>query len=173
MEKTENTPPLTTEVLRQTTHDIRQMFTEGKSIDEVREKHRTFSMKYPKLIEKLLEPSMNEEQLQYIFEMFDSVQQRRTSLENASKRIGKDMFDKYVAPDLTPEQRARVKQRMSVLEDQSPEELAQAVSHLAQQQVQSAASSLASAAPSSNSNAPSSDAPSVRRRKKKLRKPPL
>ena len=63
------------------------------------------------------------------------------------------MFDKYVAPDLTAEQLTRVKQKMSVLEKQSPEELALAASQLAHPQA-------------NPSSAP------TKRKKKKLRKPP-
>lgn len=155
-----DTTQLTSYELRSTTQSIRNMYLEGKNIHDIRETYRSFCIKYPKLVDKLVEPNMNQEQLNYILKMFDSVQNQHTSLENASKKIGKDIFEKYVAPDLTPEQLARVKEKMSVLEDQSPEELALAASQLAHQQVKQSV------------NCPPSTTTTNLKRKRKLRKRP-
>lgn len=118
--------------LRLTVSAIRAMSIAGNTVDEVRNTHTAFCQKYPKLVDKLMEPDMNPEQLEYILKMFDSVQQRDTSFEQASQTIGKSMFDKFVAPDLTPEQLSRVQKRMQELQTHTPEELAQAAAQLGQ-----------------------------------------
>lgn len=121
--------------LRRTVSAIRAMSIAGNTVDEVRKTHTAFCQKYPKLVDKLMEHDMNPEQLEYILKMFDSVQQRDTSFEQASQSIGKSMFDKFVAPDLTPEQLSRVQKRMQELQTHSTEELAQAAAHLGQKAV--------------------------------------
>lgn len=118
--------------LRRTVSAIRAMCIAGNTVDDVRKTHLAFCQKYPKLVDKLMEPDMNPEQLEYILSMFDSVQKRDTSFEQASQTIGKSMFDKFVAPDLTPEQLSRVQKRMQELQTHSPEELAQAAAQLGQ-----------------------------------------
>ena len=118
--------------LRRTVDAIRAMYTAGQTLNDVRATHKEFCQKYPKLVDKLMEPDMNQEQLEYILSMFDQVQQRDTSFEQASQTVGKSMFDTFVAPDLTPDQLERVQKRMQELQTHSPEELAQAAAQLGQ-----------------------------------------
>ena len=131
----------TSKTLRETICAIREMFSDGQTLADVREVHMKFCQKYPKLVDKLMEPDMNQEQLSYILSMFDRVQQRSTSYEQASQTIGKSMFDKFVAPDLTPSQLERVQKRMEELQTHSPEELAQAAAQLGQSAVSKSESS--------------------------------
>lgn len=118
--------------LRSTVNAIRKMGLEGKDITEVRDVHTEFCQNYPKLVDKLLEPDMNAEQLQYLLSMFDKVQQKNTSYEQASKVVGQTMFDKFVAPDLSPDQLKRVQAKVRELNTHSPEELAHAAAQLGQ-----------------------------------------
>lgn len=118
--------------LQKTVSAIRRLQEQGMSLDDVRRAYPYFCKKYPKLVDKVMEPDMNQEQLSYIMSMFESVQQRNTTFEEASKTIGKTMFDKFVAPELNPEQLERVRQNMQRLETHSPEELAQAAAQLGQ-----------------------------------------
>ena len=168
----DNDPPMTTERLTKTTKQIRSMYLDGKTIHDIREAHSSFCMKYPKLVDKLMEPNMSQEQLNYILKMFDNVQHQRTTLDKASKKIGNDMFEQYVAPNLTKEQLARVKKKMSALNSASPEELAEATSRLAQQQM-GQFTNPSSAPTSTPSPADSTSTTTNRRRKKKLKKPPM
>lgn len=154
------------EALRASVNAIRKMHNEGKTLAEVRATHSDFAQKYPKLVDKLMEPDMNQEQLSYILSMFDRVQQRNTSYEQASQTIGKSMFDKFVAPDLTPSQLERVQKRMQELQTHSPEELAQAAAQLGQ-------SAVNPSGPPPTQSTPNKSAPkhqSTGGNKKKLRK---
>lgn len=149
--------------LRNTVNAIRQMGLLGKDISEVRSVHTEFCKQYPKLVDKLLEPDMNTEQLQYLLSMFDKVQQKNTTYEQASKVVGQTMFDKFVAPDLSPDQLERVQAKVRELETHSPEELAQAAAQLGQ----------SAASPSATRAQPNATPPTSKGaggNKKKLRK---
>ena len=152
--------PMTTHALCTATSAIRDLYVGGASLDDIRNQHTAFCLRYPKLVDKLMEPYLNQDQLKYIIQMFARVETQHSTLDTASKKIGQDMFDKYVAPDLSPSQLAHMKEQMVKLEKASPEELAQAAAKLAQQQVNQNPAK----APTKN--------PSTNRRKKKLRKPP-
>ena len=165
----DNAPPLTTERLTETTKAIRKLYFEGKTIHDIRQQYPSFCVKYPKLVDKLMEPNMSQQQLDYIVKMFDNVQHQRTTLDKASKKIGNEMFEQYVAPNLSNEQLARVKKKMSALNSASPEELAEATSRLAQQQM-GQFTNPSHTPQSSTTNA--SSQPTHQRRKKKLKKPP-
>lgn len=119
--------------LKATVSNIRSMCDSGASLSDIRDTHTAFCQRYPKLVEKLMEPDMNEAQLNYLLKMFENVQQEHTTFENASQTIGKKMFDTFVAPDLSPEQLQRVQNKMSDLQKCSPEELAQAAAQLGKQ----------------------------------------
>lgn len=131
----------TSDELRQTINSIRNMQQNGKTVQEVREHYPDFCKKYPKLVDKVMESDVNQLQLSYIMSMFERVQQRNTTFEEASKAIGKDMFDRYVAPELSPQQLERVQKKMQHLQTLSPEEQAMAAAQLAQQQVNPSSSS--------------------------------
>lgn len=146
--------PTSTE-LQQTVSAIRCLQEKGMSIDDVREAHPDFCRKYPKLVDKVMEPDMNNEQLSYIMSMFESVQQRNITFEDASKTIGKAMFDKFVAPDLSPEQLERVQRKMQDLQTHSPEELAQAAAQLGQNTHSTSTHTSTTETIRSNTNTPS------------------
>ena len=135
----------TSDELRQTINSIRNMQQNGKTIQEVREHFPDFCKKYPKLVDKVMESDVNQLQLSYIMSMFERVQQRSTTFEEASKAIGKDMFDRYVAPELSPQQLERVQKKMQHLQTLSPEEQAMAAAQFAQQQPTKPLSSSSSA----------------------------
>ena len=156
--------------LRQTVNTIRGMAKRGHTISEVRERYSEFCRKYPKFVDKLMDPEMNPEQLSYILSMFDQVQQRNTSYEHASQTIGKSMFDKFIAPDLTPSQLERVHKRMQELQTRSPEELAQAAAQLGQSTVPHSDGNDARGCPLNQSNTGKQKGNKKKGNKKKLRK---
>jgi hypothetical protein len=120
--------------LRDSINGIRQMHTTGRTLQEIRDAHTAFCQRYPKLVDKLTEDDMNAEQLEYILSMFDKVKDNQTTFTQASHKIGNDMFDQYVAPELNDEQLARVRSRIRDLKTHTPEELAQAAASLGQPQ---------------------------------------
>jgi len=152
--------------IKTTVYDIRRMHTLGASLQDIREKHSAFTQRYPKLVEKLMEPDMNEAQLKYLLKMFENVQQERTTFEHASQTIGKKMFDTFVSPDLTPEQRQRIQNKIADLQTCSPEELAQAAAQLGQQTMMRSSTTTTTTKPTRKEA--SSD--SAKGCKKKLRK---
>lgn len=84
--------------------EVRQILNEHqkqkKEKDEIQKNHSEFVVAYPKLFEKLLEDNVDKVQLEYILKMYEKVQTRKVGFEDASKEIGKKMFDQYVAPSL-------------------------------------------------------------------------
>jgi hypothetical protein len=70
--------------------------------EEVRDSHPTFVKEYPKLFEKLMDKNVDMQQLDFIIGMYEKVQKKKTSFDDASKKIGQKMFDQYVKPDLPP-----------------------------------------------------------------------
>ena len=118
--------------LKTTISSIRSMQKDGRSISDVRAAHYEFCKRYPTLVDKLMEKDVNEEQLNYLIQMFAQVQSKKSSFESANEDIGTAMYERFLAPSLTSEQRARVKSRMKDLRTLSPEEMAQAAASLGQ-----------------------------------------
>lgn len=122
-------PPLdptklpTASSIRLKVHEIREMKKAGKTLDEVRKAHLDFARQYPKLVETVMQDDLDTTQLNYMLKMFDRVQQQRVSYETASQKVGKAMFDQYLAPNLTPEQMATVQSKMQELKHVDPAEL--------------------------------------------------
>jgi hypothetical protein len=149
--------------LRDSINGIRQMHTTGRTLQEIRDTHTTFCQRYPKLVDKLTEDDMNAEQLEYILSMFDKVKDSQTTFTQASHKIGNDMFDKYVAPELNDEQLARVRSRIRDLQTHTPEELAQAAASLGQPQP----SGYGSVTPTTRGAGATGNAKKLRKRPKK------
>ena len=84
--------------------EVRQILNEHhkqkKEKEEIQKTHSEFVIAYPKLFEKLLEDNVDKVQLEYILKMYENVQSHKVGFEDASKEIGKKMFDQYVAPTL-------------------------------------------------------------------------
>ena len=119
--------------LRETSEMIRKMKADGKTIHEVRNTHFEFSRKFPSLVDKLMQDNVDETQLEYIFNMFGKVKTNPNTFKKTSEKVGLDVYEKFLAPTLTPEQRKSVADRMESLQKQSPEELAKAVAKLARE----------------------------------------
>lgn len=123
-------PPLdptklpTSEEIREKVHCIREMQKAGKTLHEVRKEHFEFSRQYPKLVETLMQPDLDTKQLNYLLSMFDKVRSQRVTFDRASQKVGKKMFDQFLAPNLTPEQLATVQAKMGELQRAPPEEIA-------------------------------------------------
>lgn len=115
----------TSEEIRLKIFAIRSMQKAGKTIDDVRREHFEFARQYPKLVETLMQDEFDTKQLGYLLSMFDKVRNERISFDRASQKVGKTMFDQFLAPNLTPEQMATVQAKMRDLQKASPEELAQ------------------------------------------------
>jgi len=88
--------------LRKEVHQILGKKRSQVPADEIREAHGEFVTNYPKFYEKLMAPSVDMQQMEYILGMYEKVQKNKTTFESASKQIGQRMFDQYVKPDLPP-----------------------------------------------------------------------
>jgi hypothetical protein len=107
-------PPVTE--LRANIDAILVLKREGKTLAEVRQHHLAFARRYPKLVETAMQPNLDRQQLDYLLNMFDQVQQQHVPFDAASRQVGRTMFDQYLAPGLTPEQLATVNAKMGDLE---------------------------------------------------------
>ena len=74
----------------------------GETSAAIQAAHAEFYKQYPKFFAKLMGPELDMAQVQYIVGMFEKVQHKKTSYDDASKQIGQKMFDQYVKPDLPP-----------------------------------------------------------------------
>lgn len=122
----------TSEEIRIKVHAIREMYKAGKTLNDVRVEHTEFARQYPKLVDTLMQKDLDTKQLQYMLSMFDRVRNQRISFQRASHKVGKSMFDQYIAPDLTPEQLATVQAKLKGLENAPPEEIARQAAALSQ-----------------------------------------
>lgn len=118
----------TTESLRDTIRTLRRLQQEGKTLHDVRQSHTAFARQYPKLVQTVMQPGLDETQLEFLLQMFDKVKRETVSYTQASHEIGDTMFNQYIAPRLTPAQRATVNARVGALKHATPEELARAAS---------------------------------------------
>lgn len=131
-------PPLdvnklpTTDEIRTKLDVIRRMKREGKTLDEVRKAHLDFARQYPKLVETVMDDNLDTRQLSYMLSMFDQVRTQQVPFNRASQTVGKAMYDQYMAPNLTPQQRATVQAKLKDLENASPEVLAREAAKLGQ-----------------------------------------
>lgn len=122
----------TSEEIRLKVHAIREMYNAGKTLHDVRVSHTEFARQYPKLVETLMQKDLDTKQLQYMLSMFDRVRNQQMSFQRASHKVGKSVFDKYLAPNLTPEQLATVQAKLKGLEQAPPEEIARQAAALSQ-----------------------------------------
>lgn len=122
----------TSEEIRVKVRLIREMYNAGKTLTEVRVQHTEFARQYPKLVDTLMQPNLDTKQLRYMLSMFDRVRNQQISFQRASHKVGKSMFDQYLAPNLTPEQLATVQAKLKGLENAPPEEIARQAAALSQ-----------------------------------------
>jgi hypothetical protein len=111
---------------------IRRMKRDGKTIHDVRKEHFKFARQYPKLVDTIMEDQLDTRQLNYILNMFERMRTQEVSFNSASQTVGKTMYEQYMAPNLTPQQRATVQAGMKHLEKASPEVLAREAAKLGQ-----------------------------------------
>ena len=107
-------PPV--EDIRSHIDSILKLKKQGKTLGQVRLLHLQFARQYPKLVETVMQPDFDQNQLDYLLTMFERVQTEQVSFNRASHQVGRTIFDRYVAPDLTPAQRATVNSRVGDLE---------------------------------------------------------
>ena len=102
--------------IRSTINSILKLKAKGKTLGQVRVIHLAFARQYPKLVETAMQPDLDHKQLEYLLKMFEQVQTQQVSFNHASHQVGRSMFERYVAPDLTPAQLATVNSQVSDLE---------------------------------------------------------
>lgn len=88
--------PIRTEVNQILNEHLKQK----KTKEDIQSNHSDFVIAYPKFFDKLFEDNIDKTQLEYILKMYENVQTQQIGFEDASKTIGKKMFDQYVAPSL-------------------------------------------------------------------------
>ena len=93
---------MSTEDLYATVQAIQREVRGGASRMDVCHAHELFARKYPKLVDKLCEGDVDQQQLRYILRMYESVQNGSHTVETASVAVGKKMFDQYVGGNLPP-----------------------------------------------------------------------
>jgi len=92
----------THKTLRQEVNAILKSCKTDATRDSIRDAHAEFVKQYPKFFEKLMDPAVDETQMNYIIGMYEKVQQQKRTFDGASKEIGQKMFDQYVKPGLPP-----------------------------------------------------------------------
>ena len=102
--------------IRSNIDSILKLKRQGKTLGQVQLIHLKFARQYPKLVETAMQPDLDRKQLEYLLTMFEQVQTEQVSFDRASHQVGRTIFDRYVAPDLTPAQRATVNLRVGDLE---------------------------------------------------------
>ena len=92
---------LPSEELLSIVHDVREnKHTTKERAHLCRTKYPDFVERYPHLFEMICEPEFDLARFEYMIRLRDDIQERKRTLEDASKEIGQNLFDVYVKPKL-------------------------------------------------------------------------
>jgi hypothetical protein len=69
-----------------------------QSKEDLEVKFKEFKTKYPGFFDMLFEPNLNFEQLKFILDKYENVENGNQSFDNASVEVGQKFFDYYVKP---------------------------------------------------------------------------
>jgi len=85
------------EIIKKYVHNNRK----SKNLEqEVKSKFSNFEMRYPIIMKKILEGSLNEPEFNMMMSMMDKMQCGNISEHDASVHVGQVLVDKYVKPML-------------------------------------------------------------------------
>lgn len=100
---------MTTADIRQTVQTIRQYIEKGgaTSLDDRIKKlqvdHEVFAQRYPMLFDMCVRPTFDFNNLNYFLKKRDEIIENKVTIDDASKQIGQEWFDKYVDVSKIPQ----------------------------------------------------------------------
>jgi hypothetical protein len=93
---------MTTSDIRKTVNTIRQYIEKGGStsmedrINKLKQDHSFFSERYPMLFDMCVRPDFDFNSLNYFLQKRDEIIEKNKSVDDVSKEVGQDWFNKYV-----------------------------------------------------------------------------
>ena len=93
---------MTTSDIRKTVNTIRQYIEKGGStsmedrIKKLKQDHSFFSERYPMLFDMCVRPDFDFNSLNYFLQKRDEIIEKNKSVDDVSKEVGQDWFNKYV-----------------------------------------------------------------------------